>query len=109
MPKLLKLRTDINTTRGQDVNALLVIDKELRGSGTTAKTPAVFSFYDVRIYICNAIICNCPDYKMFLHTASYIYVAMYTYKNVDICMHAQVSIKSPQSVRRLLNFCIYML
>ena len=55
VPKLLKLCTDVNTTQDQHVNALLIIDKELRGSGTAAKLPSVFSFHVVRTCINMAI------------------------------------------------------
>ena len=33
-----------------DYNALTVMDKKLRPSGTQAKAPSAFSFYQVRIY-----------------------------------------------------------
>ena len=49
VPKLLELGTDIDITRDQNVNALFIVDKQLRGSGTAAKLPAVFLFYEVRI------------------------------------------------------------
>lgn len=50
VPKLLELRTDTDSAKEQEVNALLIMDKELRASGTAAKAPAVFSFHEVRIY-----------------------------------------------------------
>ena len=54
MPKVLKLRTDFDSSRDQHLNSLVIIDKELRGSGASAKTPAVFSFHEVSV-------CNCFD------------------------------------------------
>ena len=50
MPKLLQLQTAANleASRDKDVNVLLILDKQLRSSGTAAKLPAVFSFYEVR-------------------------------------------------------------
>ena len=49
VPKLLKLGK-IDSAKDQSTNALFIIDKQLRGSGTVAKLPAVFSFYKVHAY-----------------------------------------------------------
>ena len=49
IPKVLELHSSTSSALEEDVKALLIIDKELRGSGTTAKAPAVFSFHEVRV------------------------------------------------------------
>ena len=50
VPKLLQLQTatSLEASRDKEMNALLILDKQLRSSGTVAKLPAVFSFYEVR-------------------------------------------------------------
>ena len=50
VPKVLELCASANSTEEEEVKALSIIEKELRGSGTTAKAPAVFSFHEVRTY-----------------------------------------------------------
>ena len=50
IPKVLELCASTNSTEEDEVKALLIIDKELQGSSTTAKAPVVFSFHEVRAY-----------------------------------------------------------
>jgi len=50
VPKLIEFHTATDSAKEQDVIALLVIDKGLRPSGTAAKAPAMFLFYEVKSY-----------------------------------------------------------
>ena len=49
IPKVLELCASTNSTGEEEVKALLIIDNSYEvASGTTAKTPGVFSFHEVR-------------------------------------------------------------